>query len=147
MERAVVQEMHERGMATGREYALFPWNQDRVDTVLTPFAKVALTVKNNERTTYTRAGGDHAHRSKDDPKHMWVQSYSGIKISGVLNAIFLCEIKRPGDEPTFSLYFNEGKESRREPKLIKTFLPDQLSAALAEWEVIAHTASANLVEI
>lgn len=26
MELAVVQEMHERGMATNREYAIFPWN-------------------------------------------------------------------------------------------------------------------------
>jgi hypothetical protein len=41
MEQAVVQEMHERGLATGREYAAFPWNQDRVDRVMEPFARIA----------------------------------------------------------------------------------------------------------
>lgn len=44
MELAVVQEMHERGMATNREYAVFRWNQDRVDEIMAPFVRATAGV-------------------------------------------------------------------------------------------------------
>src|SRR4051812_5022619 len=80
---AVLQEMHRRGLARRGEYAALPWNQDRVDEALAPFATIAATVKNNERTKYSTAGGGRIGSPKDDPKHIWVQSYSAIKISGI----------------------------------------------------------------
>jgi hypothetical protein len=108
---------------------------------LAPFAKIAATVKNNERTKYSQAGGGRIGTPKDHPEHIWVQSYTAIKISGVVNAAFSCEIKRPGDDPVFALFLNEGAETRREPKVIRTFEPEQLSEALIKWETIAQLAS------
>jgi hypothetical protein len=144
---AVLQEMHRRGIASRREYAALSWNQDRIDTALAPFARVATTVRNNERTTYTRAGGHHIGLPKDHPEHMWIESYAGIKISKVVNSVFSGEIKRPGDDPLFALYFNEGSETRHEPKVTRTFEPNQLSEALLEWEGIAQLASASRAEV
>lgn len=143
----IVQEMHCRGLARRGDYAVFLWNQDRVDTALAPFAEIAATVKNNERKNYSQAGGGRIGTPKDHPEHIWIQSYSAIKISGLVNAVFGCEIKRPGGDPVFALYFNEGSETRREPKMLKTFELDQLSAALAEWEAIAQTATASAAEV
>jgi hypothetical protein len=144
---AVVQEMHLRGLARRGEYASLIWNQDRVDAALAPFAKVAATVKNNERTKYSQAGGGRIGTPKDDPTHIWIQSYAAIKISGVVNAVVLCEIKRPGDDPIFSLALNEGVETRHEAKVIRTFEPVELPEALVEWEKIAQLASTTSAEV
>ncbi len=139
----VIREMHRRGLGTNREYAALPWNQDRVDDALAPFAKMAETVRDNERVTYTRAGGNHTHRPKDDPEYRWIESYSGIRVSGVVNAVFAGEIKHPGDDPAFVLYFNEDAEMRHEPKSFRTFAADQLPDALTEWKRVADRAAAN----
>jgi hypothetical protein len=95
METAVVREMHERGIATRGEYAVFEWNQDRVDETMQPFARIAAGVPNNQRVKYTRAGGRKIGKSKNDPNHLWIDSYSAIKASGI-NAVFGCEIKGQG---------------------------------------------------
>jgi hypothetical protein len=142
----VLQEMHRRGLARRGEYAALSWNQDRVDVALAPFATIAATVKNNERTKYSQAGGGRIGSPKDDPEHIWVQSYSAIKISGIVNAEFLCEIKSPGDDPMFSLSLNEGVEAQRAAKVIRTFEPDQLPEALVEWKMIAQLASTTSTE-
>jgi hypothetical protein len=140
MALAVVVEMHERGMATSREYALFPWNQDRVDEVMAPFMRIAAGVSGNQRVNYTRAGGSKIGLKKDDPKHSWVDSYSAIKVSGV-NAVFGCAIARPGQDPTFTLYLGGG--SRREAAPSQTYNADELQRALSEWESIARSSSAD----
>lgn len=141
MERAVVLEMHERGMATSREYVIFPWNQNRVDEVMLPFIKVAARVPDNQRVNYTRAGGRKIGSRKDDPDHLWIDSYSAIKAGGI-NAVFGCEIKKPGGDPIFTLYLGGGSRREATPSAVYNF--DQLQDALAEWETIAHSASASV---
>ena len=74
MEMAVVQEMHERGIATGKQYAIFSWNQEHVDEVMQPFASIASGVPNNQRVSYTRAGGRKIGLSKNSPGHIWIDS-------------------------------------------------------------------------
>jgi hypothetical protein len=144
---AVAREMHRRGLPVNAYASALPWNQDRIDDVLAPFADVAATVRNNERTRYTQAGGRHIGLPRDNPEHMWIESYAGIKISGVVNAAFAGEIKRPGDVPVFVLYFNEGVETRHAPAPIKAFEADQLPDALAEWKLVADMAFANATEV
>jgi hypothetical protein len=146
MAQAVVQEMHERGMATSREYAVFSWNQDRVDEVMEPFARVAATVPNSQRVKYTKAGGLKIGRPKEHPEHRWVDSYSAIKVPKI-NAVFSCSIRRPGDEPQFILYVDDGPTPResilltgRSPVPAKTYNADQLKKALIEWTEIARVA-------
>lgn len=141
MELAVVREMHDRGMATGREYAMFPWNQDRVDHVMEPFVRVAAKVPDNQRTRYTKAGGRKIGIPRGLKEHRWIDSYSATKTIRV-NAVFGCEIARPGDDPLFTLYFTS--DPRREATPIKTYNADQLHEALIEWENIARSAGAPL---
>ena len=140
MEQAVVQEMHERGLATGREYAIFPWNQDRVDRVMEPFARIAGSVSNNQRVSYTQAGGRKIGLPKEHPEHVWIDSYSAIKTSDI-NAVFGCQIEKPGNDPKFTLYLGDG--SRRQAQPSKSYNADQLQQALADWQAIARSASAN----
>jgi hypothetical protein len=140
MEMAVVQEMHERGIATGKQYAIFSWNQEHVDEVMQPFASIASGVPNNQRVSYTRAGGRKIGLSKNSPGHIWIDSYSAIEVSGI-NAVFGCEIKRPGEDPKFTLYLGDGSSHEASPS--KIYEVEQLEQALAEWEAIAHSACAN----
>jgi hypothetical protein len=137
MERAVVQEMHGRGVATGREYAAFPWNQDRVDQVMEPFARIAASVPNNQRVSYTKAGGRKIGLPKEHPEHLWIDSYSAIKVSDT-NAVFGCEVAKPGNDPKFTLYLGGG--SRREAQPSQVYNSDQLQQAFADWEAIARSA-------
>jgi hypothetical protein len=138
---AVVQEMHERKMATSREYATLPWNQDRVDEVMKSFEQVAFKVPNNHRKTYTIAGGRKIGLPKDSPDHFWIDSYSEIKILRKINAVFGCSIKKPGDDPEFTLYLTN--ISWQEAKPHKVYNVDQLPQALAEWEAIARSATSG----
>jgi hypothetical protein len=137
MELAVVREMHERGLAKSREYAVFRWNQDHVDEVMQPFAQAASTVPNNQRVKYTRAGGRKIGRAKDNPDHLWIDSYSAIKVSGV-NAVFGCQIARPGEDPKFTLYLGDGSRSEAAPARVYT--ANETQQALVEWEAIVHSA-------
>ena len=138
MERAVVQEMHGRGLATGREYAAFPWNQDRVDQVMEPFARMAASVPGKRRVSYTRAGGRKRGTSKEHSAHLWVDSYSAFKTSDG-NAVFGCQISKPGDDPQFIFYL--GDDPRRQAPPFKVYNADQLQQAFADWEAIARSAS------
>jgi hypothetical protein len=140
MELAVVQEMHERGVATNREYAALRWNQDHVDEVMQPFAQAAAKVPNNQRVYYTKAGGRKIGRSKDDPEHLWIDSYSAIKVSGI-NAVFGCQVRRPGEDPKFTLYLGDGSRSEATPA--RVYNADETEEALPEWETIVHSARAG----
>jgi hypothetical protein len=149
----VVQQMHERKMATSREYAIFPWNQDRVNEVMEPFARIAATVPNNQRVNYTTAGGRRIGLPKDHPEHLWIDSYSAIKV-GETNAVFGCSIRRPGEDPVFTLYLGDRHQAGRRggrggssPEAEASqmiYNADQLQQAIAEWKDIAHSASASM---
>jgi hypothetical protein len=108
------------------------WNQDRVDKAMEPFMRAAARVPNNQRVNYTPAGG-----RKRGWAHFWIDSYSAIKVPGT-NAVFGCAIKRPGEEPTFTLYLGDGFITRSEAKPANVYNADQLQQALAEWETIAR---------
>jgi hypothetical protein len=138
MERAVVQEMHERDLATSREYATFPWNQDRVDQVMGPFARIAASVPNNQRKSYVPAGGRKRGSPKEHPKHSWIDSYSAIKTAN-LNAVFGCQISKPGDDPQFTLYL--GSDPRREAQPFRVYNADQLQEAFGDWKDVAPSTS------
>jgi hypothetical protein len=129
---AVVQEMARRGIANKSHFRHLTWNQDRVAEVLSPFKQVASTVIGNERVNYTQAGGLKIGRSKNDPDWMWIDSYCGIKTSSI-NAIFVCYVKRVGDEPLFQLRIKEGVE--------QSFNADGLEEALEQWKEIAARAN------
>jgi hypothetical protein len=98
---AVLGEMARRGLAKRGDYRTLKWNQDIVRDALEPFKNVAKAVRDNQRTSYTEAGGLKIGRPKDDPEKIWIDTYSGIKTPAI-NAIFVCHIKKPGDEPEFS---------------------------------------------
>lgn len=128
----VLREMNERGIAQRSDYRALPWNQDAVKAALAPFFEVARSVKLNKRTPYTEAGGFKIGRSKNDPEHMWIDSYSGIKTDR-LNAIFVCYVKRPGDDPEFQLQVDGVVEAR--------FGADELPNALSRWKELALLAA------
>lgn len=143
VEQAVAREMHERDLATAREYAAFAWNPDRVDQVMERFRQVAASVPNNQRVHYTRAGGRKIGLPKDHSEHMWVDSYSAIR-TPELNAVFGCEISKPGEEPKFTLYVGDGSHGKAPPSEIYNL--DQLDRAFVDWQELARAASAILVE-
>ncbi len=97
-----------------------------------PFKDVALAVSVNQRTAYTEAGGFKVARAKDDPERLWIDSYSAIKTPAV-NAVFVCHIKQPGDEPEFQL--------RVDGKHVRSYNADQLSDALSQWGIVAAQAT------
>src|SRR5215471_7207975 len=99
---AVVREMAARGIATRREYRALVWNQERIREIMQPFKQIASTVPGNQRTSYTEAGGLKIGRPKDDPAHLWIDTYCAIKTVPI-NATFGCYVKQPGDEPEFQL--------------------------------------------
>lgn len=129
---AVVREMAARGIATHREYRALAWNQERVRDIMKPFKDVAAAVPGNQRTAYTEAGGFKIGRAKDDPEHLWINTYSAIKNTQI-NVTFGCNIKRPGDEPVFEL--------RTDGKTIQVYNADHLSSALEQWQLIGRIAA------
>jgi hypothetical protein len=130
--KAVLDEMERRGVATRREYRTLKWNADSVRDAMEPFKNIAAAVGDNQRTVYTEAGGLKIGRSKDDPKKVWVNTYSAIKTPAI-NAVFVCYIKKPGDDPQFQLEINGSPT--------KSYNADQLNDALSEWRVIASRAA------
>jgi hypothetical protein len=88
-------------------------------------------VVGNRRTAYTEAGGGR-HHPKDDPKHLWIDTYRAIKASAV-NAIFVCHVRRPGDDPEFQL--------RIDGICARSYNADRLTDALSEWRAIAARAT------
>jgi hypothetical protein len=129
--RAVLDEMARRGVARRPDYRALKWNQDSVHQVMQPFKDVAETVSGNRRKTYTEAGGRRIGLSKNDPEWFWIDTYSAIKTPAI-NAVFVCYIKRPGDEPEFRLRINSIDT--------QTYNADQLTEALIEWRAIAARA-------
>lgn len=129
---AAVNEMRRRGVATRRQYLALRWNQDTVRDTMQPFKDVAVAVTLNQRTAYTEAGGFKVGRTKDDPERVWIDTYSAIKTQAV-NAVFVCYIKQPGNEPEFQLQVN-GKH-------IRSYNADQLTDALTEWRMVAAQAT------
>ena len=127
----VLLEITRRGQGKGDDYALLRWNQETVKQALEPFASVARTVKDNQRTSYTEAGGRKIGRSRDDPDWMWIDSYSAIK-SPRLNAVFVGYVPRPGDEAYFELHLDGATERR--------FPPNELEQAMARWRNLAASA-------
>jgi len=134
MVHAVLEEMAKRGIATRREYRSLAWNQDRVRDVMQPFRQVASEVPHNQRTVYTEAGGYKIGRSKDDPDRMWIDTYSAIKTSSV-NAIFVCYIKRPSEDPYFELQLDG--------VCTQSYNADHLADALSDWRTVAAQAGAG----
>jgi hypothetical protein len=132
MVHAVLEEMARRGIATRREYRSLAWNQDRVRDVMLPFRQVASAVRDNQRTTYTEAGGRKIGHSKDNPEWMWVDTYSAIKTPAV-NAVFVCYIKRPGEDPEFQLHLDG--------VCTESYNADRLPDGLNEWRALAARAA------
>ena len=124
-------ELHRTGAARASDHSHLKWNQASASKALQPFVEVSKSVADNARTAFTEAGGTKIGKAKDDPERNWVDSYTAIK-RGPTNAIFVCYIKAPGDDPSFSLQTG-GTEERR-------FNFDQLDEALARWREIAASA-------
>ena len=85
----------------------------------------------NARTSYTEAGGLKIGRPRSDPEWKWVDAYSAIKTAR-LNAVFVCYIERPGDDPYFNLVLDGSVERR--------YGPTELGAALERWREVASVA-------
>jgi hypothetical protein len=133
MVRAAVKEMLNRGVATRREYRALKWNQDSVRDAMQPFKNVASAVAGNQRTAYTQAGGRKIGRSRGDPEWLWIDTYSAIKTTAI-NAVFVCHIKQPGDDPEFQLRINGTRA--------QSYNADGLTDALGEWRAIASRTAA-----
>jgi hypothetical protein len=131
---AVVAEMARRGIATRREYRVLDWNQEHVREVMKPFKELASKVPDNQRTSYTEAGGRKIGRPKDHPEHLWIQTYCAIKTKKI-NATFGCNIGHPGDEPEFRITTDGG--------IARVYNADQLSTALGEWRNVAVIATSG----
>jgi hypothetical protein len=129
--KATVVELARRGVATGSDYLTLRWNQASVCDALRPFKEVAAAVVGNRRTAYTEAGGGR-HHPKDDSKHLWIDTYCGIKTFAV-NAIFVCHVRQPGDDPEFQL--------RIDGICARSYNADRLIDALSEWRAIAARAT------
>jgi hypothetical protein len=108
------------------------WDQERVRVAMQPFKDVAGAVNGNRRTPYSEAGGFKIGRSKDDPEKCWIDTYSAIKTPAI-NAVFVCFIKGPGNDPDFQL--------RIDRKHVRSYNADGLADALNDWRVIAAQAT------
>ena len=128
---ATVLELTRRGAATGSDHLTLRWNQVSVCDALRPFREVAAAVVGNRRKAYTEAGGGR-HHPKNDPKHLWIDTYCAIKTSAV-NAIFVCHVRQPGDDPEFQLLIDGTR--------VYSYKADQLADALNEWRAIAARAT------
>jgi hypothetical protein len=129
--RAVLMEMDRRGVATRRDYRTLTWNQDSVREIMRPFKEVADAVPGNQRTSYTEAGGRKIGRAKTDPERRWIDTYSAIKTAST-NAVIVCYVKSPGDEPEFQLRIDDAP--------VLSFNADRLSDALKQWKEVAEQA-------
>lgn len=127
-----VRELKSRGVARQPDFAGLRWTQNSVREALFPFAEVARAVPGNERTSYTEAGGTKIGKRTGDPERNWIDSYSGIKRRDI-NAIFVCLVKAPGDDPTFTLWLSG------EP--VETYTADRLTEALDRWATISLDAT------
>ena len=125
-------ELFERGEAKAGDFKSISWNQERVRLALHPFREIAKQVKANKRTPYTEAGGRKIDRSKDHPDWLWIDTYSAIK-TDLGNAVIYCYIVKPGLEPEFGISVNDVK--------LFGYGPDNLDAALDEWQRIASELS------
>ena len=112
------------------------WDQGAVANALAPFVRIAETVPTNRRKVYVSAGGGR-RKNLQDPSSRSIDSYAGIKTPHV-NAVFVCEIRNRGDDPTFILKI--GDNPRRNPRPCQTYSLDQLPQALVEWQSIARLA-------
>jgi hypothetical protein len=137
-ELAILREMQRRGIAKRRDFSTLSWNQERVALRMEPFKKVASAVQGNRRTPYTEAGGRKIGRSKGDPEKMWIDTYCAIKTKN-LNAVLVCYIQSPGDEPKFHLYIDGGPLAAKSRKT-NSYNADQLGDALVEWRRVAELA-------
>jgi hypothetical protein len=129
---SVLREMAGRGIATRREYRTLAWNQERVREVMKAFKDVASLVQGNRRTPYTEAGGLRIGHPKDDPEHLWVDTYCAIKTARI-NGTFGCYIKHPGDEPEFRM--------KTAGETIRVYSADELPDAFEQWQSIARIAA------
>lgn len=127
----VLRELTRQGGGKLTDYDLLTWNQVTARAALAPFVEVSRTIPDNQRTSYTEAGGRKIGRSRDDPEWMWVDSYTAIK-TGKLNIVFVCYIPRPGDDAHFIL-FADGQE-------VKRYEPDELEAGLEHWRILSAAA-------
>jgi len=128
---AALHEMERRGIATRTDFQALHWNQDSISQVMQPFKEVASAVPDNQRTAYTEAGGLRIGRSKNDPEWFWIDTYSAIKTPAI-NAILVCYVKRPGEEPEFKLQING--------EFVHSYNADHLTDALVEWKKVAAKA-------
>jgi hypothetical protein len=126
-----LQELESRGKANPRDYDHLTWNRTTVAEALQPFKQIAASIKGNQRIAYTEAGGRRIGRPKDDPDREWIDSYSAIK-TDKCNAVFVCYVKRPGDEPRFELHF--GGVCRT------TYGENELEKALTDWREVSTRA-------
>ena len=65
----------------------------------------------NRNTAFTTAGGLHIGRKHTDPDWKFVDTYSSIRTHRV-NAVFSCQVDRPGDDAVFRLFFADLQKSR-----------------------------------
>ena len=126
-------ELFRRGKLKSND-ATLSWNQERVRLLLSRFVVCSEGVQSNRRTTYTEAGGLKIGRSKDDPDRKWVDSYTAIKTDGI-NAVLVCYIPKPGDEPYFELHLDGG--------MVERYDLSRLDEAYQRWETIAKEASTS----
>jgi hypothetical protein len=125
--RAIVSHMFSRGVANGTHLRVFEWNQGAVRSAMQQFKKIASEVTDNQRTAYTEAGGFKIGRAKDDPDKKWIDTYCAIK-TPAMNAVFVCYVKMPGDEPEFELQVDDAR--------VKSYDADRLDEALEDWTAI-----------
>jgi hypothetical protein len=126
---AAVSEMFNRGIANDGDFEVFNWNQESVRSAMKRFKQEALAVKDNQRTAYTEAGGLKIGRAKGDPDKKWICTYCAIKTSD-MNAVFVCNVKMPGDEPEFELHVDGTR--------VRSYNGDQLDDAFEEWLSVAR---------
>lgn len=129
--RACLTELESRGAASRADFSHLRWNRETVNTALKPFVAVAKAVEGNLRTPFTEAGGTKIGKAKDDPGRNWIDTYSAVK-RGDVNALFVCYVKVPGDDPDFQIHVDG--------KVQATFNADQLDEALRVWRDIAARA-------
>jgi hypothetical protein len=129
--RAIVSHMFSRGIANGTHLRVFERNQDSVRSAMQPFKEIASQVKDNQLTAYTEGGGFKRGRPRGHPEKQWIDTYCAIKTSA-MNAVFVCYVKMPGDEPKFELQVGKTR--------VRSYNSDQLDTALKEWRAIAERA-------
>jgi hypothetical protein len=125
--RAIVSHMFSRGIANGTHLRVFEWNQNAVRSAMQQFKKIASEVTDNQRAAYTEAGGFKIGRAKGDPDKKWIDTYCAIK-TPAMNAVFVCYVKMPGDEPEFEMRVNDTR--------VRSYNANQLDEALEDWTAV-----------